>query len=395
MKKIIMFKGDIETQGYFSEQMAKCFRKMGHEVLVYDLERPWEYTGKLLRFVQRNHTVVISFNFHGMCGEAQFMDEEGNWFWDAFRIPCYNIVVDHPMFYYNLLSLRPKDYHQISIDREHQRFMNRFFPEVDADLFLPLAGTPLKEDGSYKRWQERRFDVVMTGNYGAPERFDKFINRNGEEYAAFYRGMIEELLASPDKCVTQVCMEHIRRQIPQVTEAELKETMPNITFIDLYVRHARRRDVVRTLVDAGIRVHVFGGRWDEMECDHPENLINEGARDSQGCLEAISDAKISLNVMPWFKEGAHDRIYNSMLNGAVSLTDSNGYLDSILLDGLNCRIYQGTRLEKLPQIVRELLNDPGKSQQIADAGFCMAASGHRWADRCQVLHDLIESAGCG
>ena len=185
-------------------------------------------------------------------------------------------------------------------------------------------------------------------------------------------------------------MEHIKREIVQVTEAELKETMPSITFIDLYVRHVRRRDVVRALVDAGIKVHVFGGKWNEMECAHPENLINEDARDSQGCLEAISEAKISLNVMPWFKEGAHDRIYNSMLNGAVSLTDSNSYLDGILKDGENCRVYPATELSRLPGIVEEILKNPDQAQKIADAGFRMANAGQTWADRCSVLHDYME-----
>lgn len=389
MKKIIMFKGDIETQGYFSEQMTKAFRKMGHEVLLYDLEKPWEYTGKLLRFVERGNTVVIAFNFHGMCGEAQFMDESGNWFWDAMDITCYNIVVDHPMYYYELLAMHPKNYIQISIDREHERFMQRFFPEIKTGPFLPLAGTSLYPDGNYLKMEERTYDVVMTGNYSAPERFDKYINRLGDEYAVFYRGMIDELLACPDKCVTQVCMEHIKREIPEVTEEELKKTMPSISFIDLYVRHVLRRDVVKTLVDAGIKVHVFGGRWDELACSHPENLINEEAKDSKECLEAIAKGRISLNVMPWFKEGAHDRIYNSMCNGAVSLTDSNGYLDHILKDDVNCRIYSANELEKLPDIVEDLLKNPEKAQQIADNGFKLAMENQTWEKRCQILHEIM------
>lgn len=390
MKKIIMFKGDIETQGYFSEQMAKAFTAMGHAVLIYDLEKPWEYTGKLLRFVERKNTVVIAFNFHGMSGEAQFLDEQGKWFWDAMDIPCYNIVVDHPMYYYKLISMHPKNYIQISIDREHERFMRRFFPEISMGPFLPLAGTALLPPGGYLRMEERDYDVVFTGNYAAPERFEKYITRLGEEYAIFYRGMIDELLECPEKCVTEVCINHIMREIGDVTEAELKETMQNITFIDLYVRHVRRRDVVRTLVDSGIRVHVFGGKWNEMECGHPENLINEGQKDSEECLEAIARGRISVNVMPWFKEGAHDRIFNSMCNGAVCLTDSNQYMDDILKDGENCRIYSGTRLEELPYIVSELLTDRDKMQRIADQGFRMAMESHTWENRCRLIHDLIE-----
>lgn len=387
-----MFKGDIETQGFFSEQMTKAFLEMGHEVLLYDLEKPWEYSGKLLRFVERGNTVVVCFNFHGISGEAQFIDDEAVWFWEAFDIPVYNIVVDHPMYYYELLSMRPRNYHHISIDREHQRFMQRFFPEIRSDYFLPLAGTTLFENGDYLPIEQRPYDVILTGNYAAPERFDKYINRHGEEYARFYRGMIDELLACPEKCVTEVCIEHIMREIPKVTEAELKETMPNITFIDLYVRHVLRRDVVKNLVDAGIKVHVFGGKWEEMECEHPENLINEQAKDSLECLQAIANAKISLNVLPWFKEGAHDRIYNSMCNGAVCLTDTNQYLQNTLMDGENSIIYSATELCKLPQQVKGLLENQERLQQIADQGYKMAMAGETWAHRCKQIQEWIEDA---
>ncbi len=64
-----------------------------------------------------------------------------------------------------------------------------------------------------------------------------------------------------------------------------------------------------------------------LDCRHPENIINGRLQDSYGCLKAISQAKISLNVMPWFKEGAHDRVFNSMLNGAVCFTDWSLYFE--------------------------------------------------------------------
>jgi len=392
MKKIIMFQGDIETQGYFSLQMEKAFRKLGHEVFVYDLSKPWSNSGKLLRFVERHNTVVISFNFHGMSGEVQFRDDAGVWFWDAFEIPCYNIVVDHPMYYYKFLRNRPKQYIHISIDKKQEEFMSTFFPEVKSLGFLPLAGTSLTPSGNYLPIADRAYDIVFTGNYSAPERFEKYMKRLGPEYEAFYRGMVDDLLANDEKEIMEVAISHIKREIPDVTHEELKETMQNLTFIDLYVRHTLRRDVVKSLVDAGIKVHVFGDKWHEMECKHPENLINGDSLFSEECLEMIGQAKISLNVLPWFKEGAHDRIYNSMCNGAVCLTDSNQYLDGILKDDVNCRIFKMGQLEKLPEIVSDLLDSPDKMQAIADNGFCMAMANETWEKRCEYLHKIIEEA---
>ena len=49
----------------------------------------------------------------------------------------------------------------------------------------------------------------------------------------------------------------------------------------------------------------------------------------------ISQAKISLNVMPWFKMGAHDRVINTMLYGGVALTDTSLFYENTFADGEN------------------------------------------------------------
>ena len=40
MKKLIFFTGDIETQGYFSLQIAEAMKALGHETFIFDLSRP-------------------------------------------------------------------------------------------------------------------------------------------------------------------------------------------------------------------------------------------------------------------------------------------------------------------------------------------------------------------
>ena len=85
-----------------------------------------------------------------------------------------------------------------------------------------------------------------------------------------------------------------------------------------------------------------------------------------------------------FKLGAHDRIYNTMLNGAVCLTDTNPYLDGILRDGENCRLFSLTRKEELPDIVRSLLADPARMEQITEAGLKTGLQ-NTWARRMDQL----------
>ena len=80
MKKIMLFEGDIETQGYFSIQLAEAFQKMGHQTYIFDLSRPWSSTNRFFKFFEKGNTVLINFNFHGMSGEEIFLDENADIF---------------------------------------------------------------------------------------------------------------------------------------------------------------------------------------------------------------------------------------------------------------------------------------------------------------------------
>lgn len=408
MKKIILFEGDIETQGYFSIQMKKELERLGHPVYLYDLKSPWKSSMEMLAFIEKGNTIVLSFNFHGMCMEPQFVDEDGIYIWDALGITCYNILADHPYYYYERLKTCPENYVQLSIDKGHEAFMRRFFPEVQMGPFLPLGGTELSEllktsekDGipcllsdarinSRRPICEREIDVVFTGNYAHPSRFEKYITRLGDEYTAFYYEMIHDLIANPQQMVEEVVERYLRREIPEVTEKELKETMQNITFLDLYIRYHARGEVVRALVDAGVRVHVFGDKWDELECNHPENLIDGDSLYSEECLYQIQNSKISLNVLPWFRRGPHDRIFNTMLNGAVCLTDSNPYLDEFLSDGENCLAFSLRKPQEMAERIKELLADDVRLQKIADAGYKLAQE-HTWAMRMRRFSRWVET----
>lgn len=392
MKKILLFEGDIETQGYFSQKLSEAFQKMGHQTFIFDLSRPWNSSERFFRFFEQGNTVLVNFNFHGMSGEDIFLDEDERMMWDVLDIPSYNIVVDHPMYYHHFLEKVPHNYHHISIDRNHEKYMERFFPHIKRSGFLPLAGSELNPNKTYAPAQYRKYDITMVGNYTPPKQFEKYITRIDDEYTEFYYGMIDDLLAHPMRTLEEVAQEHILREIPEVTEEEIKKVMSKLTFIDLYVRFTTRGEAVKAIADAGIKVNVFGGGWDKLACNKPENLIVGNSLDSVGCLKKLCQSKISLNVMPWFRDGAHDRIFNSMLNGALCLTDSSVYLDEILHDKTNCRIYSASNMEELPDIVYGLLANPVRLQEMIDNGYALAKESHTWEHRAAVLHEIIETA---
>ncbi|MBQ9438571.1 MAG: glycosyltransferase family 1 protein [Lachnospiraceae bacterium] len=387
MKKIVIFTGGIETQGFFSLELAKELKALGHPVYNFNLEYEEKSLAGLLRFVEKGNTVMLTFNFHGISGEDIFVKDDGTLFWDEFHIPCVNIVVDHPLYYHHFLEKTPERYTHVNIDRFHRAYMRECFPEIEASVFLPLAGTALAER------PEREFEIVFTGNYTPPSRFEQYITRLDDDYTAFYYGMIDDLLAHPSETLESVAKRHILQEIPEATEEEVRSVFPNLTFIDLYIRFYERGKAVRTLVDAGLKVHVWGEGWDMLECEHPENILRHGPADSLQCLQAIAKAKISLNVMPWFKDGAHDRVFNSCGNGALCLSDKSLYLEEVLKDGEEVVYYDLNDMEALPQIAADLLSSNSRREEIAERGREKTLRAHLWKHRADVLHEIIEKGG--
>lgn len=389
IKKIILFTKGIETLWFFSEQMGKTFELLGYEVMYFDQCKEYRSLSDLIWFCEPGVTAAVSFNFDGCAGEEYFIDSEGVSFFDAREVVFINIVVDHPFYYHKFLPYLPHDYTQISIDREHEAYLKHFFPQIRRGPFMPLGGTGLWEWDAMPGWDERPYDIIFTGNYNPPSLFEPAITRNGPEYEKFYYDIIQDLIDHPWRSMDQTIIEHMRRDVEDLDEAGLKANMPNMIFIDLYVRHYFRGQVVRTLVDSGLTVYCFGAGWDHLECKHPENIRNGNVLDSLGCLQQIGRSKISLNVMPWFKDGAHDRVFNSMLNGAVCASDGSRYLDEILEDGRDYIKYDLAALSELPGRITEVLEDRGKWEHMVENAWRIAADGHTWADRARFIHSEI------
>lgn len=389
IQKLVLFTKGIETLWYFSEQIGKTFEKLGYDVFYFDQCAEYDSLSKLLWFAEPKITAAVSFNFDGCSGEDYLIDSQGINFFEAREIPLINIVVDHPFYYHKFLPYLPKDYTQVSIDRDHEAYLKRFFPQIKRGPFLPLAGTSLWTKETLPTWEERPVDIVFTGNYSPPSDLNYVLDRVNEEYGRFYRDIIQDFVEHPHLGMHQGIIRHLMEEVEDIDEDGLRDTMPNMIMIDLYVRHYFRGEVVKTLVDAGLKVHCFGAGWERLECKHPENIINGNVLESLGCLQQISKAKVSLNVMPWFKEGAHDRVFNSMLNGSVCVTDWSNYMTEILEDEKDVFFYELDDLPALPDKIRTLLSDRNHWEEMQQRAYDTAAKAHTWAHRAQCIHKEI------
>lgn len=397
IKRIVMMEGGVETLSYFSHQMAGEFQKLGYAVFFYDLKQEESSAGKLRKFIRPRETVLVTFNFQGLEKEAGVYREGIGYLWDTYHIPCYNIAADHPYFYDDRLKDLPEKYRHISIDRRQKAYFEEFYPEYVSRGFLPLAGTGLRQGEDEAKTGKAGaqgdaeqaapcYDVILTGNYTKLSFFEPYINWINEEYAAFYRGIIDDLLEHPACTVEEVALAHCEREMGKEPNDQLRIALHKMIFIDLYVRNYWRGKAVRTLVNAGIPVHVVGKGWEELEdVRHPECLKLHSQTDSVTCLGMLADAKVSLNVMPWFKDGAHDRVFNSILNGAVCVTDPSRYLEEELHEGEGVCYVALQDMDALPEKVKDLLQNDSGRNEIVRRGRAIVEQKHTWAQRAKTL----------
>lgn len=403
-KKIILFKGGVETLGFFSIQLANAFEEMGYQTFIFDMEDQFNSFNKLINFCHKGEATIITFNFIGLSGETIFYSEN-HLFFDDYKIRCLNIVVDHPFYYYKNYCRLPKNYMQFCIDKKHLQYMKRFYGNIELGPFLPLAGTSYADinadinaniDITFNKFidydnflSKRNIDIIFTGNYTPPSNFEPQINRLGDDYSVFYKNIIDDLIAHPYLDIAEAFEQHLVAEIEDISDSDLNTCMANMIFIDLYIRFYMRGKVVKTLVDNGFKVDVFGNGLDMQTYRHPENLIMHGGVNSLTCLRKLATSKISLNVMPWFKDGAHDRIFNAAMNGAVNLSDSSKYLHEIFDNKNAIAFYDLSKIDDLPEITHILLSNPDKMISMSQNAYNITSNFHTWRQRAKILEKYL------
>jgi glycosyltransferase involved in cell wall biosynthesis len=424
MRQIILFKGAVETLEYFSIIMSRTFEQEGFQLYWFDLLLPRQSVDEFRNYYaehSKEQFVIFTFNFQGIAGEegiyTKLHASDGKReatrecgltnLWDEYHIHIYNMVVDHPLYYQKYVPLLPKKYTQFCIDKNHVAYMKRFYPEIRLVAagdgipgFLPLGGTELNanhcilKNERYLPMKERKIDVIFAGNYTPPSHFEKYISGMELEYREFYHSLVEEAIEEPDRLIEDIAQERLIQEMGPLTEDELIRCMPNMMFVDLSVRFYYRAKVIATLVDHGVKVHLLGAGWELLDCKHPENLISEGNVNSEKCLNRISQSKISVNVMPWFKDGAHDRIFNSMLNGAVSVTDPSKYLLEQFEDGKHLMYYSLHHVEEVVYKIQELLSNNALLTQMSNEAYNLCVDKHTWEQRTKAIikEMLIDSS---
>lgn len=382
-KRFILFGSDIFILQYIMEQYQKSLIHAGHEVFtfpaVFGQEEFTKHAEQMFLFRAQGLDAVITFNNRGF----QMPTEKGISLWDEWNVPCINLLVDHPMYYFDSLDQAPANGILICADRNHAAYAKRFYPALGQTFFLPTAGEELHPDTHRKSIVNRAIEVLFVGSYKYHAEYS---------YDALDESVMDYLIRHPNETVEQaieICLTK-ENNVPSISDEELKSVIQDHRFIETNLSSLYRIEIMRQLVEAGITLTVYGNGWEQTDLYGNPHFICRPPVSFEEGLALMEESKIVLNQMSWFKDGASECIFNAMLQGAVCLTDDSVYLREILTDKQNVVFYDLSRLEELSAIVSELFQHPDKLQAIADSGYQLAKSDHTWSHRVAQLLKMQE-----
>lgn len=377
-KRIVVFEGGNFILQHITEQYRKAFKKIGCNIFLYPedvhtQESFQQNTEQLFLFHEQGLDFAFTMNNRNFI----WQDKDGVALWDNWKVPCLNLLVDHPVHYFDSLDKSPAYGIVICADRNHQAYIKRFYPNVRGTIFLPTAGVEFHPDIPKKSIQERTIDVLFIGSlkYTSDYPYDDLDHQ-----------VIDYLLGHSEQTYEQALEACLQTTSVPLPDSELKKVMQNHRHVDIYISAFYRMEIIRRLVEAGITVTVYGEGWESVDFyDDPHFICHPGSVPFEEGLALMEESKIVLNQMSWFKDGATERIFNAMLQGAVSLTDDSIYLRETLTDGEDVVFYSLKELDELSPIVSDLLQNPDKMQSIAEHGYQTARSGHTWEHRAKQL----------
>ena len=382
--RIIFFYHQLDSLRYFQDRLLRCAKALGVECLVADPQDPASYSSEhLLSFASGGDTVMFTFNQVGIA----LFGPEGN-FWSSNGIPVYDFVVDHPRNYDDILLNPPCEVRVISLDLDNIEFIRRFYPGISTIHFIPNGGTKASE---FKPFSQRSMDVMYMGGCQVDTQFYPPINGLPENGASFYRDTIDMMIADPSLTTEGAVDRYFSDRGFSISEANLlKLNLSAAPYIENTVRRHFKLEGMHALDDAGICVDIIGGdSWIDKDKPFSDRIRIHPRISSAELNPRIGDARISLCYTPWYKRGCSEKQFDSMLNGALCLSDRNSYLEKRYTDGKNIVYFDLKDPGKMAADVRWLLDHPHDAENIAMEGCKTASLYDTWENRFDLILEAM------
>lgn len=382
---------------YFADCMKKCLEDAGETVETFDLSaRPLD---DLLDLMGQKFKAVIGFQTYAFSIRLKNCEL----LHDHIIGPKFNMLLDHPVTFTDHFKNSPKSFYVLTHDRTYQKYILDNFPEVSGCFILPPGGTvadaiEMCGDGISVRDvknEDKIYDISFVGTFSDTRMCIMDLLEANRKTNGMARKLMKEMKYHPNETLEEA----LSRAAGEELDADrFRQLSHDLRSVYLTVMFFYREQIVRAILDAGIRLDVFGDSWknSKLLAYAGKNLIIHDAVSPKENADVFAKSKLSLNIMSWHKDGMTERIAGIMLNGAVLVSDKSMYLTEKLSDGENVILFDLEEYHKdgfkgVADRIKSILLDDIAVKKIAANAYETAIDEFTWERRTRQFVQLLQS----
>ncbi|AOZ97162.1 glycosyltransferase family protein [Butyrivibrio hungatei] len=385
VQHIILFKGRYHELDFKIDRFIDYLKSIGVDFYIVDTRNSESYSCKEFDdYIRQQGCVMFTYNDIGIS-----LSENGENVWKKNNIPVYTYLVDHPRYYFDELFEPKCELNVICCDRNHVGFCEIFYSKVSRVFFVPQGG---EEVELQIPMDKRKNDVIYMGN--CKEEISSFSVPSvifGRE-KEFYSFCISQLLSDPRQTTEYVINEFFLSNNIHATEMELMDVYRTASHdIEHFVRRRFQLQAMHALDEEGVHVEIYGDGWEDSNMPFSDNIVIHERIPSEKLLNKVVESKISLCFVPWFKDGCSEKNFDSMINGALCVTDESDYLGERYKDGQNIIYFDLRNPEQMAGKVKSLLENEEELETIAYNGYQTAKDNDSWSNRYEYIYSIMNN----
>ncbi|MFT8391464.1 MAG: glycosyltransferase [Sporolactobacillus sp.] len=379
---IVLFQGQSQYNvlNGFMDELSKAFSKLGYHTEMIWLTHP-DFPNQLAN-VLRTQKISFFFSFNAMAIDLRMNNQP---LYDQVHIPLFAFLVDHPMYHLQRLNSGVQNLIVSCVDYDHLLFLKNYLNGHYTKAYIP-HGTAC-ERPSVDSVDERPIDVLFSGTFHDPKAFRAQLASYPEPVVTFCEKVIEraryELYQPLDQLALAV-LEEEGMDDGYMVQSTIYQLLMQI---DQYVRSWRRKKVIEELVHTGLKVEVYGNGWGPLS-KTIHSISFHPAINYPEILEKMRKSKVVLTVMPNFTSGGHERVFDAMRQGAISVVNDNQFFrDQFSPKELMTYSFQ----ENVGLKIKRALSSNDALMSMVKSGQDKVVTRHSWLQRAQRIVDVAAS----
>lgn len=378
---VLIYKGDDICHNVltvFAEQLGSALERKGILVEYFDVSK--EKVEDVIRYIDCHFKAIIGVQSYMFSIE---MLDRVHYLHEYIYGPKYNFIFDHPVWVKRHMAHKSADFHILTHDMSYVEFTQKYF-HYKARLFPPAGMAEPVENK-----MERKYNLTFVGTYG--DYFAKILEiHQWERPKRFLANRFLLIMRqNPNMTLEDAFTKTLEQRGMRLDEETFLNELFELRITIYCVMHYYRAKVVRTLLDSGIQMDVFGDSWHDCPLRNHPNLICHSDITVEESLTVWQQSKLSLNVMSWHKAGFTERMAGIMMAGAVLVTDDTAYLHGKYSQE-DMAIFYLDKLEELPKKIKALLENEEKRKRIAENGRRKTMLAHTWDRRAEQFLEMLQ-----